>query len=113
MLFNAQVMGAFMAQASSKNKLSVGTLRNTQKKTRPRSPDLIGNLHLQRHTFEAIAKEFKMNAREEVICNIAAWGYSDEGGRYLNVEISPPYKRTKTARPDILDSIVGDDPEQK
>jgi hypothetical protein len=105
-------LGEFMAQ-QRKGKLSVGTVRNTQKNTKPRSPDLIGNLHLQRHTFEAIAKEFKMNAREEVICNIAAWGYSDEGGRYLNVEISPPYKRTKTARPDILDSIVGDDPEQK
>jgi hypothetical protein len=109
--FNAQIIGAFMSQASSKNKLSVGTLRNTQKKTKPRSPDLIGNLHFQRHTFEAIAKEFQMNDREEVICNIAAWGYSDEGGRYLNVEISPPYKRIKTARADILDSIVGNEEE--
>ena len=44
-----------------------------------------------------------MPDREEVICNIAAWGYSDEGGRYLNVEISLPYKPTKTARPDILE----------
>ena len=101
-----------MVQASSKNKLSVGTLRNTQKKTRPRSPDLIGNLHLQRHTFEAIAREFQMNDREEVICNIAAWGYSDEGGRYLNVELSPPYKRTTTSQPDILDAIFNNDEEQ-
>ena len=50
-----------------------------------------------------------MPDREEVICNIAAWGYSDEGGRYLNVEISLPYKPTKTARPDILESIFTND----
>jgi hypothetical protein len=42
----------------------------------------------------------------------AAWGYSDEGGRYLNVEITPPYKRTKRSQPDILDAIFNNDGEQ-
>ena len=102
-----------MVQALHKGKLSVGTLRNTQNKTKPRSPHLIGNLRLQRHTFEAIAKEFQMTDQDEVICNIAAWGYSDENGRYLNVEISPPYKRRQTARPDILESILNNSEEQK
>jgi hypothetical protein len=53
-----------------------------------------------------------MTDREEVICNIAAWGYSDEGGQYLNVENTPPYKRKQTPRRDILDSIFNDDQEQ-
>jgi len=35
----------------------------------------------------------------------AAWGYSEEGGRYLNVEITPPYERRQTPRPDILDAL--------
>jgi len=99
-----------MAQ-QSKGKLSVGTLRKTPKKTKERSPNLIGTLHLQRHTFEAIAKDFEMTDQDEVICNIAAWGYDDENGRYLNVEISPPYKRKQTPRPDILESIFNGDEE--
>ncbi len=104
-------MGDFMVQASNKRKLSVGTLRNTQK-TKPRSPDLIGNLHLQRHTFEAIAKEFQVPDREEIVCNLAAWSYSDESGPFLTVEISAPYKRTKTPQSDILDAIFNNDGEQ-
>jgi hypothetical protein len=99
-----------MAQ-QSKGKLSVGTLRNAQKKTKPRSPDLIGNLRLQRHTHEAIAKEFEMTDQDEVICNIAAWSYDDESGGYLNVQISPPYKQKQTPRPDILESIFNDNEE--
>ena len=53
-----------------------------------------------------------MPGREEVICNIAGWGYSDEGGRFLNVELSPPYKRKQTPRPDILESIVNHNEEE-
>jgi hypothetical protein len=101
-----------MFSQSIKNKLSVGTLRKTPKKPKPRSPNLIRSLRLQRHTFEAIAKEFRMPGREEVICNIAGWGYSDEGGRFLNVELSPPYKRKQTPRPDILESIVNHNEEE-
>ncbi len=39
-------------------KLSLGFLRKTEK-TKPRSPDLTGTLQLQRHTLEAIVKQFK------------------------------------------------------
>ena len=97
-----------MDNISSKNKLSIGTLRKAKKKTKPRSPDLIGELQLQRHTFEAIAKTFQMTAQEEVTCNIAAWGYSDDRGRRLNVQLSPPYNRKPTPRPDILETIFED-----
>ena len=96
-----------MAQ-QSKGKRSVGTLRRTPKKTKERSPQLIGTLRLQRHTHEAIAKEFEMTDQDEVICNIAAWSYDNENGGYLNVEISPPYRRKQTPRPDILESIFND-----
>jgi len=101
-----------MSQASSKNKLSVGTLRKTPKKTKPRSPNLIGSLHLQRHTFEAFEKQYQMTDCKEIVCNIAAWSYSDESGPFLTVEISPPYKRTKPPQPDILDAIFNNDGEQ-
>ena len=37
---------------------SLGFLRKAEK-TKPRSPDLTGTLKLQRHTLEAIAKQFQ------------------------------------------------------
>ncbi len=101
-----------MFSQSSKNKLSVGTLRKTPKKTKPRSPNLIGSLHLQRHTFEVFEKQFQITDRKEIVCNLAAWSYSDESGPFLTVEISAPYKRTKTPQSDILDAIFNNDGEQ-
>jgi len=101
-----------MFSQSSKDKLSVGTLRKTPKKTKPRSPNLFGSLHLQRHTFEAFEKQLQMTDCKEIVCNIAAWSYSDESGPFLAVEISLPYKGTTTSQPHILDAIFNNDGEQ-
>lgn len=97
-----------MDRVSSKSKLSIGTLRKAKMKTKPRSPDLIGELHLQRHTFEAIAENFKNTDQNEIVCPIAAWGYSEEGELSLTVHLSPPYQATKMPKPDILEAIFGD-----
>jgi hypothetical protein len=83
-----------MGQPKNKKTRSVGVLRSSKIKTRPLSPDLSGNLHLQRHTLERLAEEVLMTDQEEVICNIKAWIYSDEGGHYLNVELSALCKGT-------------------
>jgi hypothetical protein len=83
----------YTAQASNETSRSVGVLRKAKITIKPLSPDLSGNLYLQRHTFEAIAKQFGTTDQTEVICNIAAWIYSDEGGSDLTVELSPSYKR--------------------
>jgi hypothetical protein len=98
-----------MDHVSSKTKLSIGALRKAKRKTKPRSPDLLGELHLQRHTFEAIMKRFQSTDQNEVVCPIAAWGYDDEGGSYLTVELSPPYQAIKQPRPDILAALFGDE----
>jgi len=93
-----------MSPKSVKRKLSVGTLRKA-KKTKLKSPDLIGDLHLQRHTFEVIAKIFQTTGEDEIICSIAGWGYSEDGELYLSVQLSPPYQATKMPKPDILASF--------
>jgi hypothetical protein len=98
-----------MDHRSSKRKHSIGTLRKAKIKTKPRSPDLIGELHLQRHTFEAIAENFKNTDQEEIVCPIAAWGYSEEGELSLTVQLSPPYQATKMPKPEILAAFFGDE----
>jgi hypothetical protein len=83
-----------MASKSTKKKHSLGELRGATNKTKPKSPDLIGKLHFQRHTFEEIAKKFHESNGDEITCPIAAWGYSDEGELYLTVQLSAPYGAT-------------------
>lgn len=73
-----------------KSKRSIGALRKANK-TKPRSPDLTGQLRLQRHTASAIVKQFGDEHVEEVVCNIAGWKNHDHCGAYLTVEISPRF----------------------
>ena len=51
-------------------KRSLGSLRRNTK-TKPRSPDLAGQLRLQRHTMEAIAKQFEETGSDEIVCCLA------------------------------------------
>ena len=59
-----------------KQKRSLGTLRKANK-TKPRSPDLTGQMKLQRHTAAAIVDQFSHDDIEEVVCNIAGWKNQD------------------------------------
>jgi hypothetical protein len=72
-------------------KRSLGSLRKSDK-TKPRSPDFTGILKLQRHTFEALAKQFQETGAAEIDCCIAGWRNNDQNGQqYLSVELSPRY----------------------
>ena len=55
-----------------KQKRSLGALRKANK-TKPKSPDLTGQMKLQRHTAAAIVDQFSHADIEEVVCNIAGW----------------------------------------
>ena len=91
-------------------KKSLGSLRKNQK-TKPRSPDLLGQLHLQRHTIEVIAKQFKETGSDEVICDLAAWGNHDKrGDQYMTVELSPRFaaRKSNPQRSDIFDFVSND-----
>jgi hypothetical protein len=72
-------------------KRSLGSLRRAQK-GKPKSPDMIGTLNLQRHTASAILKVFAEADFDEVVCNLAGWRNQDaKGNPYLTVELSPRY----------------------
>ena len=73
-------------------KRSLGALRKAPK-TKPRSPDLAGQLSLQRHTITAIAKQFEDSGSDEIACCLAGWINEDSKGQYLTVELSPKYVR--------------------
>ena len=89
-----------------KQKLSLGALRKNYK-TKPKSPDLTGQMKLQRHTAAAIVEQFSHEGIEEVICNIAGWKNQDDSGPYLTVELSPCFVgRAPVERDDIIDSII-------
>jgi hypothetical protein len=88
-------------------RLSLGFLRKTEK-TKPRSPDLTGNLKLQRHTLEAIVKQFKESDADEMECCLAGWRNTDAKGQsYLSVQLSPKYvaRPQEPAETDLADFI--------
>jgi hypothetical protein len=91
-----------------KQKRSLGSLRKATK-TKPRSPDLTGQMKLQRHTAAAILEQFSHEGIEEVVCNIAGWRNQDYSGRYLTVELSPRFVAQAPGEgDDIIDSIIND-----
>src|SRR6516165_999848 len=91
-----------------RSKRSLGSLRKATK-TKPRSPDLTGQMKLQRHTAAAILEQFGHEGIEEVVCNIAGWKNQDYKGPYLSVELSPRFvPRTQVDQDDIIDSIIND-----
>jgi hypothetical protein len=78
-----------MKYDNQQKKKSLGALRKA-KKTKPRSPVLTGQLHLQRHTLLEIVKQAKETGDAEIPCNLAAWRNKDtQGHPYLTVELSP------------------------
>jgi hypothetical protein len=93
-------------------KRSLGSLRKARK-TKERSPDLLGQLRLQRHTFLAIEKEFQKTDGDEVICNLAGWGNRDtRGDQYLTIELSKYLaQQPQTPKRSNLDFIFNNEEE--
>jgi hypothetical protein len=72
-----------------------------------------GKLRLQRHTLQAIVRDFKEDGGAEVVCNIAGWKNEDQQGGYLTVEISPRFvpREQRTPKPSIFDDMFDDEVE--
>jgi hypothetical protein len=91
-----------------KQKRSLGALRKANK-TKLKSPDLTGQMKLQRHTAAAIIEQFSHDHAEEIVCNIAGWRNQDNNGFYLTVELSPRFvARTQIAQDEVIDSLISD-----
>jgi hypothetical protein len=71
-------------------KHSLGTLREAVR-TKERSPNLTGQIALQRSDVIEIHRHLQETGRDEVICNIAGWLYVDSQGKSITVQLSPPY----------------------
>ena len=96
-----------------KQKRSLGALRKANK-TKPKSPDLTGQMKLQRHTAAVIVAQFGDDQVEEVVCNIAGWRNQDHNGSYLTVELSPRFvARMATDQEDVIDAIINDKEEDE
>ena len=93
-----------------KQKRSLGALRKANK-TKPKSPDLTGQMKLQRHTAAAIVDQFSHDGIEEVVCNIAGWKNQDYSGPYLTLNFRPVSLPEQVERDDIIDSIINDNEE--
>jgi hypothetical protein len=97
----------FDKSALNPKKKSLGALRKTTK-TKERSPDLTGQLKLQRHTLAAFNKQFEATDSDEIVCNIAAWGNKDDQGNYLTIELSPRFVPRSPIQPksNLIDFIL-------
>jgi hypothetical protein len=105
-----RVENQFTVDNQITRKKSLGALRPHQK-TKPRSPDVTGKVHFQRHTLAEISRQLDEAGGDEISCNIAGWKNTDQGGQYLTVEVSPaftPY-RSHTHKPGMFDDIFDDD----
>jgi len=75
------------------NKLSIGKLRPTPNKTKPRSPNMQGTIVLQRSTLVAILKQMNDADADEVTCNLAGWFNVDGEGRYIGIQLSERFEK--------------------
>ena len=70
---------------------SMGTLR-LNRKTKDRSPDLIGSVKMHNRLIHALLDELDETGKDVVECNIAAWQYRDKNGPLLNLQLSERYE---------------------
>jgi hypothetical protein len=93
-----------------KSKLrSLGKLRRNSCMT-AKSPAMVGQLTLQRHTFDEIAAQFSDQEGDTLVVNIAAWVNRDYIGDYLTTEISPRLvsRQSQTPERPNLRFVFGD-----
>jgi hypothetical protein len=77
------------------NKLSIAKLRPAPDQAKPRSPNMLGTLTLQRATLEALLKQMNDANADEVTCNLAGWFNTDRDGRYLGVQLSERFEKKR------------------
>jgi hypothetical protein len=93
----------FESPRPTPRKHSLGSLRKANK-TKDKSPDLTGQLILQRDDFERIAQEFAATNGQEISCDLAAWTNHDSRGPFLTVQVSPRYvpkQKQAATHPDL------------
>src|SRR5260221_2036718 len=81
---------------------SLGDLREN-KKTKPRSPDLVGKLKLQRPTLRTLAEQMEESDGDDVVCRLAGWFHGSGDKKFISVELSTLYEAGRRARNESRD----------
>lgn len=95
-------------------KRSIGKLRPAKVRTKPKSPDFIGDAALQPPTLSEIYRQMQNAPGDEIIVNIAGWVNTDSAGKYITIEISPRFPKSQphpsTPQPNrLLDQFFEED----
>ena len=76
----------------TKPKRSLGALRKARK-TKARSPDLLGKIHIEQQTIEIIVIQLRRSQSSKIVGNLAGWFNEDETGQYITVELQPSFQK--------------------
>jgi hypothetical protein len=85
----------------SARRKSLGKLSRAQK-TKPNSPDMLGQLKLQVDDFFPALNMARQNGVKEIICPFAAWINGEPGEQHLVAELQPPYR----PKPKPVENVV-------
>ena len=77
-------------EAKMNKKKSIGSL-HVQKRDKPRSPDLIGTITIQRDLLQTFGNQIGDDL--ELVACIAAWHNQSNGEPYLTLELSPKFRK--------------------
>jgi hypothetical protein len=85
----------------SPRRKSLGKLSRAQK-TKPNSPDMLGQLNLQVDDFWPALSMARQNGVKEIICPFAAWINGEPGEQHLVAELQPPYR----PKPKPIENVI-------
>jgi hypothetical protein len=74
-------------------KLSIGKLRPATGQKKPRSPNMLGAITLQRSTLEALLKQMDEANADKIEGYLAGWFNEDRDGKYLGIQLSERYEK--------------------
>ena len=84
---------------------SLGSLSLNQKRTKPKSPAMLGSIKLQRHHLDVFLTELENEGDAEITANLAAWKSRDDAGNpYLVVELQPRWNPQRQHQSEIRQS---------
>ena len=81
---------------NTKPKRSLGALRKARK-TKARSPDLLGKIHIEQQTIEIFVNQLRRSQSSKISGNLAGWFNEDETGQYITVELQPSFQKQQDA----------------
>jgi hypothetical protein len=82
-----------MTSRSKDRSKSIGALF-LSKKTKPRSPDMTGELNILKDTMQEIINSHREQDGDVFKANMAVWFYNKNGKRYMTFELSPLYRNS-------------------